>query len=97
MFNSNDHNRVGTQKEVGQCCNCLYNDHHANDVNHPCIICTNPKAKEILHSPLIEKQGFVYVAYSVYDGKDESGDLIKSRDFKNQLTGFPLWCPLKKE
>jgi hypothetical protein len=92
MFNPNDHNRIGTKKEVGQCCNCYYNDDSANDINRPCIVCYNTESPN-----LIDKKGFTYVAYSIYDGEDEDGDLIVSNDFKKQLTGFPDWCPLKEE
>ena len=96
MFDTNNHNRTGTQKEVKQCCNCLHNDHSANDRNEPCIICTNPKTQEWVYGYLAKKQGFVYVAYKVYE-RTENDDLIESIDFEEQLTGFPLWCPLKKD
>lgn len=97
MFDSNDHNRTGSKKEVKQCCNCLYNQHSANDLNYPCIICTNIEAlRSTSITPLMKQQGFFYVAYTCYED-DENGELKETRDFKNQLTGFPLRCPLKED
>lgn len=98
MFDMHDHNKEGTQKEVGQCCNCLYNDHGAYKY-HPAIFCHHPESL-IKTTEGKVKEKLIAVVYDDKKSKHHKGrekcNLVESDEYKEQLTGFPIWCPLEK-
>ena len=92
MFDMHDHNRKGTQKEVGQCCNCLHNEHDMLRIRSPHLVCQHPiiQGQNNNKPKLI---AMVYYANLTYP----NGDPVHTTQYKEQLTGFPSWCPLDKE
>ena len=90
-FNPNDHNRIGSQKEVGQCCNCIYNEHDIlKEEYRPHLVCEHPEimSKNDMKSKLIAM---------VFNDKDSRDPMLDySKEYKEQLKGFPSFCPLER-
>ena len=87
-FNPNDHNRIGSQKEVERCSLCIYNEHDIiRGVGGPHLVCEHPEimAKNDMKPRLIA------IAF-----KYENCELVETKEFREQLEGFPSFCPLER-